>query len=252
MIWKILVQLPELEGNCPHYLLLATRLVSKVSGLVSVSKATGLETKNNAKKWCSKIFIIQRFFVCCICRWEKTKSDRKMPEIIKDSTMKWWRHLLKYFGTMHKFWNLGLEFQVSRLSLGIFDEVAVSKFQPALGLGVEGYGLDNITDNYTLYLFTSTFFKSIFTVLLILNTPNFLKIWLDTLRCATHTSVLVSSIRFCTLFCVCWFVCLFSNCAYIIFICCFPPRANKFLVSLVDKMTSMVFHESYVTEWQSF
>jgi len=32
--------------------------VSKVSGLVSVSKATGLETLNMAKKWFSKISII--------------------------------------------------------------------------------------------------------------------------------------------------------------------------------------------------
>jgi len=33
---------------------------------------------------------------------------------------------LKKFGQMHKFRSLGLEFQVS--SLGVFDEVSVSKF----------------------------------------------------------------------------------------------------------------------------
>jgi len=35
--------------------------VSKVSGLISVTKVTGL------KKWFDKISI-QRFFICCICR----------------------------------------------------------------------------------------------------------------------------------------------------------------------------------------
>jgi len=34
----------------------------------SILKATGLETLNIAKKWFSKISIIQHFFVCCICR----------------------------------------------------------------------------------------------------------------------------------------------------------------------------------------
>jgi len=42
--------------------------VSKVSGLISVSKTTGLETLNVAKKWYSKISIIRQIFVCCICR----------------------------------------------------------------------------------------------------------------------------------------------------------------------------------------
>jgi len=57
---------------------------------------------------------------------------------------------------MHKFWSLGLEFQVSSLGLGFFDkvsvssrifnQVSVSKFLPGLGLSLEGYGLDYITD----------------------------------------------------------------------------------------------------------
>jgi len=42
--------------------------VLKVSGLVSILKVSGLETLNIAKKWFIKIFKIQRFFVCCICR----------------------------------------------------------------------------------------------------------------------------------------------------------------------------------------
>ena len=39
-------------------------------------------------------------------------------------------------------------FEVS--SLGNFDEISVSKFQP--GLGLHGYGLDCITVDYTLFL----------------------------------------------------------------------------------------------------
>jgi len=42
--------------------------VSKVSGLVSVSKAAGLETLNIARKWYSKISTVQWFIVYCICR----------------------------------------------------------------------------------------------------------------------------------------------------------------------------------------
>jgi len=45
---------------------------------------------------------------------------------------------------MHKFWRLESRSRMSSLSLGIFDEVSVSKFQP--GLGLKGYGLDYITD----------------------------------------------------------------------------------------------------------
>jgi len=43
-------------------------LVSKVSGLVSVSKVSGLETLNIVKKWFIKISTIQIFFACCFCR----------------------------------------------------------------------------------------------------------------------------------------------------------------------------------------
>ena len=35
---------------------------------------------------------------------------------------------LKNFAKIHKFWSLGLEFQVLSLGLGIFYEVSVSKF----------------------------------------------------------------------------------------------------------------------------
>jgi len=42
--------------------------VSKVSRLISVSKTAGVETFHIGRKWHRKIYIIQRFFVCCICR----------------------------------------------------------------------------------------------------------------------------------------------------------------------------------------
>jgi len=42
--------------------------VSKVSGVVSVSKISGLETLNIAKQWFIQLSMFQRFFVCCICR----------------------------------------------------------------------------------------------------------------------------------------------------------------------------------------
>ena len=45
---------------------------------------------------------------------------------------------------MHKFWSLESRSQIS--SLGIFDEVSASKVFP--GLGLEGYGLNYITNNH--------------------------------------------------------------------------------------------------------
>jgi len=44
--------------------------VLKFSGLVSVSKFSGLETSNIAEKWFIKISVSQRFFVCYNCRLE--------------------------------------------------------------------------------------------------------------------------------------------------------------------------------------
>jgi len=56
--------------------------VSKVSGLVTVSKATGLdETLNIAKEWYGKISIIQRFFFVVFAGKKQPKQVGKMPEI---------------------------------------------------------------------------------------------------------------------------------------------------------------------------
>jgi len=60
--------------------------VPKVSGLDSVSIATGLDTFIIANKWYSKIYIIQLLFVCCICRWETTKRRRKNARNLKKFT----------------------------------------------------------------------------------------------------------------------------------------------------------------------
>jgi len=51
--------------------------------LVSVSKVSGLETLNIAKKWLIKISTFQRFFVCCICRQETAKTRRKNARNVK-------------------------------------------------------------------------------------------------------------------------------------------------------------------------
>jgi len=55
----------------------------KVSGLVSVSKATGLETLIIAKKRYSKISIIQRFLFVVVAGKKQPQQVGKMPEIWK-------------------------------------------------------------------------------------------------------------------------------------------------------------------------
>jgi len=47
--------------------------------LVLVSMATGLETLNIAKKWLSKISIIQRFLLVAFAGKKQPKKVRKMP-----------------------------------------------------------------------------------------------------------------------------------------------------------------------------
>ena len=104
--------------------------VAKVSRLVS--EATGLETLNIAKKRYSKISIIQRFYVCCICRKETIKTGRrnaKNPEISRNLKKVQLRSDDDKFLNLAKCTNfevssLGLELQVP--NLGIFDEVSVS------------------------------------------------------------------------------------------------------------------------------
>jgi len=113
--------------------------VSQVSGLVSVSNATGLETLNSAKKWCSIISIFRLFLFVVFADKKQAKQVGKIQEIWKNSTLRWWR-FSKNSPKRRNFevsrLGLCLEFQVS--SLGIFDEVSVSKFWP-------GRGLDYIT-----------------------------------------------------------------------------------------------------------
>ena len=93
---------------------------------VSVSKVSGLETLNIAKKWFIKIFTIQLFFICCIFRQETTKIRRKNARNLK----KFYSEVITTFFknisakcTNFEVSSLGLEFQVS--SLGVFDEVSV-------------------------------------------------------------------------------------------------------------------------------
>ena len=58
--------------------------VSKVSGLVSVSKAAGLETLNIAKKWCNKVFITQQLLFVVFASKKQPKPVGNMPEIWKN------------------------------------------------------------------------------------------------------------------------------------------------------------------------
>ena len=65
------------RSNCPVCPFLVAALVSKVSGLVFHSKATGLETLNIAKKWFSETFIIQRFlFVAFTGKKNENRSEK--------------------------------------------------------------------------------------------------------------------------------------------------------------------------------
>jgi len=57
--------------------------LSKDSGLVSISKAVGLETLNVAKKLFSKTSIIQRFVFDVLAGTKQPKQVRNMPEIRK-------------------------------------------------------------------------------------------------------------------------------------------------------------------------
>jgi len=59
--------------------------ISKVSGLVSVSNATGLETLNIAKKSYSKITFFQRYFVCCLCIQETTCGNQWNQQLPRHS-----------------------------------------------------------------------------------------------------------------------------------------------------------------------
>jgi len=55
--------------------------VSKISGFVSVSKVSGLETLNIAKKWFIKISIIQSFLFVAFAGKKQSKQVGQMPEI---------------------------------------------------------------------------------------------------------------------------------------------------------------------------
>jgi len=94
--------------------------VSKVLGLVTVSRVSGLETLNIAKKWFIKISIIQIFFFVVFAGKKQPKHIGKMPEI--------WKKFKSEVMTTFSFFYLAkcTNFEVSSLGLGVFDEVSVS------------------------------------------------------------------------------------------------------------------------------
>ena len=97
---------------------------------VSVSKATGLETLNIAKKRFIKISIIQRFFVGWIC-------SKKLPKLVGKNA----RNVTKFKSEVMTTFFLKIRQNaqilksrvsvsnfVSSLGQGVFDEASVSKF----------------------------------------------------------------------------------------------------------------------------
>ena len=96
--------------------------VLKFSGLVSVSKFSGLETSNIAEKWFIKISVTQRFFVCYNCRLETTKTCRKNARNLKKIQVRSDNDIaLKYLAKC-------TNFEVSSLRLGLEVQVSVSEF----------------------------------------------------------------------------------------------------------------------------
>jgi len=71
---------------------------SKVSGLLSVSKFSGLQTLNSAKKWFIQLSLIQRFF-CLLYLQVRNKDStlEKCKRFEKNWSQKWWRHFYKNF-----------------------------------------------------------------------------------------------------------------------------------------------------------
>jgi len=86
----------------------------------------------------SRLWILQRngllkflnstIFVCCICRWETTKIRRKNDRNLKKIQVRSDDDIKKKLAkcTNYEVSSLCLEFQVSSLGLGVFDEVSVS------------------------------------------------------------------------------------------------------------------------------
>ena len=107
--------------------------VSKASGLVSVSKVSGFETLNIAKNWFNKISITEPFLVCCIFRWEATKTCRKNYRNLKKIRFRNNNDVFKInFGKIHKFWSLESLSRTSSL------ESRSWSFRWSLGLGSSG------------------------------------------------------------------------------------------------------------------
>ena len=101
-------------------------------GLEGFKSRLGLEDfrygdLNIAKKWFIKISMIQRFFACCICRWETTKTLRKIARNLRkfqvrsddNSFLTNWQN-----AQILKSWVSASNFK-SRVS-EFFDEVSVS------------------------------------------------------------------------------------------------------------------------------
>ena len=106
------------ESRDPFLRVSISKVLISVSDLISVSKATGLETLNIAKIWCSKISIIQQHLLAVF-------AGKKQPNLSENArNLK--KNRLRSDGDI--FLKKCTNFEVSSLGLGIFDEVSVSKF----------------------------------------------------------------------------------------------------------------------------
>jgi len=86
---------------------------------VSVSKVSGLETLNIAKKWFIKISIIQRFLLAVFAGKNNQNTSEKCQKLEKNSSQKWWRHFFRQYSQILK----------SRVSVSNFkSRVSVSEF----------------------------------------------------------------------------------------------------------------------------
>jgi len=100
---------------------------------VAVSKVSGLETLNIAKKWLIKIYIlvIQPFLFVVYASKKQPKDVGKCQKLEKNSSQKWWRHFFIKF-------QQNVQILKSRVSVVNFKSgVSVSEvFLWSLGLGL--------------------------------------------------------------------------------------------------------------------
>jgi len=110
---------------CPR---LVSVLVSvlKVSSLVLVSKFSGLETLNFAKKCWLKFLSFNDFLFVVFAGKKNPNTSETCQKFEKNWSQKWWRHFLTKFQQNAQIFKSRSRIQVSTLVVGVFDRVSVS------------------------------------------------------------------------------------------------------------------------------